>query len=148
MSKYHLGRVAGEGKDAMEFFKDETLRADDRAFMMKLADVVSGAANQVKFNTLVDRISESTDNEIEGDPVKVVEVVQKRFNLSDFEKSGVMQKLIKGGDLTQYGLSNAVTAMSSDVEDYDRASDLERLGGQIIELPKSDWHTISMAKAA
>ena len=115
---------------------------------MKLSDVVAGAADQVKFNTLVERISESTEKDIEGDPIKVVEVVQKRFNLNDDEKSGVMQHLIKGGDLTQYGLSNAVTAMSSDVVDYDRASDLERLGGQIIELPKSDWHTISMAKAA
>jgi hypothetical protein len=56
--------------------------------------------------------------------------------------------LIRGGDLTQYGLSNAVTQMSQDIEDYDRASDLERMGGQIIELPKSDWHTISIAKAA
>ena len=148
MSKYHLGRVAGEGRDAMEFFKDETLRQDDKAFMMKLADVVAGAADQVKFNTLIDRISESTEEDIDGDPVKVVEVVQKKFNLNDVEKSGVMQHLIRGGDLTQYGLSNAVTAMSQDVEDYYRASDLERLGGQIIELPKSDWHTISVAKAA
>ena len=113
-----------------------------------MADVVAGAADQVKFNTLIDRISESTEEDIDGDPVKVVEVVQKKFNLNDVEKSGVMQHLIRGGDLTQYGLSNAVTAMSQDVEDYDRASDLERLGGQIIELPKSDWHTISVAKAA
>ena len=72
----------------------------------------------------------------------------QKFNLDDTEKSGVLQHLIKGGDLSQYGLSNAVTAMSADVEDYDRASDLERVGGQIIELPKSDWHTISVAKAA
>ena len=148
MSKYHLGRVAGEGKDTFEFFKDETLRADDRAFMLKLTDVVRAAADQVAFNVLVDRISETTENEIKGDPVKAVEVVQKKFNLDDTEKSGVLQHLIKGGDLSQYGLSNAVTAMSADVEDYDRASDLERLGGQIIELPKSDWHTISVAKAA
>lgn len=148
MSKYHLGRVSGEGKDAMEFFKDETLRADDKAFMMKLTDVVRAAADQVTFNTLIDRISESTENEIEGDPVKAVEVVQKKYSLNDQEQSGVLQHLIKGGDLSQYGLSNAITAMSQDVEDYDRASDLERLGGQVIELPKSEWKTISIAKAA
>jgi hypothetical protein len=148
MSKYHLGRVAGEGKDAFEFFKDETLRADDKAFMMKLTDVVNAAADRVKFETLVDRISESTEREIEGDPVKAVEVVQKKYGLNDSEQSGVLQHLIRGGDLSQYGLSNAVTAMSQDVEDYDRASDLERLGAQIIELPKSDWKTISVEKAA
>jgi hypothetical protein len=148
MSKYHLGRISGEGKDAVEFFKDETLRADDRAFMMKLTDVVRAAADQVQFNTLIDKISESTENEIEGDPVKAVEVVQKKFGFNDSEQSGVLQHLIKGGDLSQYGLSNAVTAMSQDVDDYDRASDIERMGGQIIELPKSEWKTIAVAKAA
>ena len=47
--------------------------------------------------------------------------------------------LIEGGDLTRYGLSNAVTRYSQDVEDYDRASWLEELGGEVIALPPNDW---------
>ena len=144
LSKYHVGRIAGQGKDAMEFFKDETLQADDKAFMLKLQDVVAAAADDVKFKAIVDRMSETTENEIVSDPIEVIEVVQKKFNLSDGEKSGVLQSLIKGGDLSQYGLSNAITEMSQDQPDYDRASDLERLGGQIIELKPSEWKTISV----
>ena len=29
--------------------------------------------------------------------------------------------------------------------DYDRATDMERLGGVVLELPKSDWSVISEA---
>ena len=35
--------------------------------------------------------------------------------------------------------------MSQDVADYDRATDLEALGGEIIELPKTEWQTLAMA---
>jgi hypothetical protein len=32
--------------------------------------------------------------------------------------------------------------MSQDVDDYDRASELERLGGKVIELPRNDWQKL------
>ena len=45
-------------------------------------------------------------------------------------------------------LMQAVTRASQDVEDYDRASELEQLGGQIIELAPSQWKTIAEARGA
>ena len=57
----------------------------------------------------------------------------------------MLRYLIEGGDLSQFGLHNAVTRMSQDVEDYDRASDLERVGGKIIELSATEWKTIAEA---
>jgi len=38
-----------------------------------------------------------------------------------------------------------LTRASQDVDDYDRATDLERLGGQLIELPRQAWHTLATA---
>jgi len=145
MSKYHVGRIVGEGRDAQEFFKDDTLRADDEAFLLKLRDVVKAAADEVNFKTLVDRMSESTEAKIEGDPVKSVEVVQRKFGFNDEERTGVLTHLIQGGDLSKYGLSNAITRLSQDVGDYDRASEMERIGGEVIELQPSEWKTISKA---
>jgi hypothetical protein len=44
-----------------------------------------------------------------------------------------MELLLRGigpqGDLSAYGLVNAVTYYSDDVEDYDRATEFEALGG-------------------
>lgn len=145
MSRYHVGRVVGEGRDAQEFFKDDTLRANDEAFLLKLRDVVKAAADEIHFKALVGRMSKTTENEIEGDPVKSIEVVQKKFGFNDDERFGVLKHLIEGWELSQYGLSNAITRTSQDLADYDRASDLERFGGKIIELSPSEWRTISKA---
>jgi hypothetical protein len=58
----------------------------------------------------------------------------------------VLRDLIEGGELSGYGLVNAVTHYSQQVEDYDRATELEALGGRLIELPVGEW--ISLAQAA
>lgn len=44
-----------------------------------------------------------------------------------------------------YIVPNAITRMSSDVESYDRATDLERVGAQVIELPRDDWKVLAEA---
>jgi hypothetical protein len=145
LSKYHVGRILGEGKDAHQYFKDDTLKADDEAFLLKLRDVIKAAADEVQFKLLVDKMSQATENEIAADPVKAIEVVQKKFGFTDEERGGVLRHLIQGGELTQYGLSNAITRTSQDAGDYDRASDMERMGGQVIELHPSEWKVIAKA---
>lgn len=149
MRKYHVGRGNGDAGDlAEEFFRDETRNADDKAFWMKVRDVVNGAFNRDVFERIARRMQDSVEAEIVGDPVKVVEVVQRQFQLNDSERSGILTQLIKGGDLTQYGLLNAITRHSQDVKDYDRATELERMGGLVLELPKSDWQEIANPKVA
>jgi hypothetical protein len=80
-----------------------------------------------------------------GDPVKTVEVLASRYDLTDTERSGVLRHLITQGDLSGYGLVNAVTHFSQEVEDYDRATDFEVLGGKLIELPTEEWKGLAQA---
>ena len=47
------------------------------------------------------------------------------------------------GDLSVWGLANAVTRTAEDVADYDRATELEATGGRVIELPRADWRAIA-----
>jgi len=57
-----------------------------------------------------------------------------------------LYSLIQGGDLSKWGLANAVTSIANkETGTYDRAIELQRIGGQIIDLPASDWKTISVA---
>ncbi len=147
MKKYHVGRLAGEGKDAYRFFKDDTLRADDQAFMKKLRDVIAAAASETQFKLLVDELRESTERKVD-DPLGAIQEVTKANSLNDSDSTGILKHFIEGGDLSQYGIAQAITRHSQDVDDYDSATDLERLGGQIIELHPTQWHTIETAKAA
>ncbi len=80
-----------------------------------------------------------------GDPVKAVEVLANRYAFNDIERAGVLRQLIGEGDLSAYGLVNAVTHHSQDVEDYDRATELEAIGGRLIEFSAAEWTPIAAA---
>jgi len=147
MKKYHVGRLAGEGRDAYRFFKDDTLKADDEAFMKKMRDVIIAAANEAQFKLLVDDLRETTERKV-NDPLGAIQEVTKAYSLNDDDSTGVLKHFIEGGDLSQYGIAQALTRHSQDVEDYDKATDFERMGGKIIELKPTQWHTIETAKAA
>lgn len=150
LRKYHVGRVSKgfEFDGAAEFFRDETRQQDDKAFYMKVQDLVKAALEQVTFDKILESMRAAADRQIESaDLQKVAEVTQQQFRLTDTERGSVLKHLIQGGDLSQYGLANAITATANDHEDYDRAVDLERFGGQVIELPQKDWKLISTAAA-
>ena len=42
---------------------------------------------------------------------------------------------------------NAITRQSQDVENYDRATELERTGGKLLEMSNAAWSFIAEAKA-
>lgn len=145
MRKYHVGRGSGdiEFDGAAQFFRDETRKADDRAFWMKVRDVVEGSLDEVKFRMMVERLKEASERKIQIDPVKVVERTKERFVLNEDEQGSVLRHLIEGGELSSYGLHNAVTRTSQDVPSYDRATELERIGGEIISMSSPEWDKLA-----
>lgn len=146
MKRRHLGARHDLTTDSiMELLSDETRKATDKAIWLQVRDVVKGAFNEARFAAQIDRIKETTEQRIEADPVKVVEFTARKFSLTDSERSGVLRHLIEGADLSRYGLFNAITRTAEDLPSYDRASEFERLGAQVIELPRAAWQEIATA---
>jgi len=147
MRKYHTGRSNGTSfEDVQEILRDETKQISDKALWMQVGDVVRTAINQDIFQANVNKMAGTIENKIEGDSVKVVEVVQKTFNFNEGQRSDIMKHLIDGGDLSQYGLCNAVTRTANDQSDYEQATALERAGGKIIDLGPTEWNKLSQTK--
>ena len=146
LRKTHVGRIleSAEGESVVAF-KDDTLLADDRAFFLKVRDVVEAAVSEATFRLVAEKMQKTIGIKFTGDPVKSVEVLADRYSLNDGERAGVLRHLITDGDLSAYGLVNAVTGYSQEVEDYDRATEFEALGGKLIELPGKDWKEIAEA---
>lgn len=132
LRKYHVGKMEDGGEGSYEFFRNETRQADDKAFWMKVRDIVEGSLTEVLFNQIVDKMRKAKGIAIVNDPIKAVEVLSKQHGLNEEEKSGVLKFLVQGGDLSLYGMLNAVTRQSQEVLDYDRATELERIGGDIL----------------
>lgn len=138
--KYHIGR---ELEESWELFSDETLMADDAAFMLKLADIVRTAVDETRFGMVVDKLREAADIRITADIPDVVELTSRQYGFTKNEETDILQHLIEGGDLSLYGLSSAVTRSSQDVPDYDRATTLETAGWQIVTMPSELWRTVN-----
>ena len=139
LRKTHVGRALGAEDDGVTVYKDDTLRADDKAFFLKVRDVVQAAVSEATFRQAAQKMQKTLQIPLSGDPVRTVEVLANRYDLNEAERSGVLRHLIAEGDLSGFGLVNAVTHYSQDVEDYDRATEFEILGGKLIDMPKEEW---------
>jgi hypothetical protein len=149
MNRYHVGRrIDGDGKSVEALFRDETLAADDKALALKLQDVVRASMDQVQFARMLEDMRKATEGEQIAQPVQAVEVLSKTFGLRENEKNSVLENLIRGGDYSRWGALNAVTAVANTHESYDRATELETIGGRILDLKPSEWKSIALAEAA
>nr|DAM37327.1 MAG TPA: protein of unknown function (DUF932) [Caudoviricetes sp.] len=147
LRKYHVGR-ANEAGDNFDIYRNETIEADDRAFMMKIEDTVRAAVDQAKFQQIVNRMREATEARMEAKAVpQVVELTAKEFSLTQDEGNGILGQLIQGGDLSLYGLANAVTRHSQDVTSYDRATELEATGWRIMTMSPALWRRLNEVNA-
>jgi Domain of unknown function (DUF932) len=145
LRKTHVGRALGTDEDALTVFRDDTMRADDLAFFLKVRDVVQAAVTEATFRQTAQKLQRTLNIPLVGNPVRTVEVLAQRYTLNDTERSGVLRHLIAEGQLSGYGLVNAVTHFSQEVQDYDRATEFESLGGKLIELSAAEWKGLAEA---
>lgn len=141
--RYHTGRV-NEATENYELYSDETLEAIDHAFIMKLADTVKAAVDEVRFERVVSIMRGAQEAKITSKDIpQVVELATKEHRFTKEENTGVLEHLIRGGDLSLYGLANAVTRFSQDVESYDRATKLEEVGFSLLNMGTRAWKNIN-----
>ena len=78
-------------------------------------------------------------------PVETVEKAVKVLQLPDFSKDMLMNNLIKEGDLSRWGLANAVTALAHDdnFKAPDKAFSVEVAGRELITMSKKDWASLT-----
>ena len=141
--KNHVGRAAKAVEDSFHIYSDETMEAEDKAFLLKLRDVTMAAIEEGRFAQVVGKLKESAGIPITGKVTEVVELTGKTYGFNTDEQDSILQYLIAGGDLSQYGLSNAITRASQDVESYDRATALEGIGCQLAAMPAAQWKELN-----
>jgi len=139
----HVGRAVKALEDSFQLYSDETIEAEDKAFMLKLRDTTLAALEEARFAQIVGRLQESTQARITGRVQDVIELTGKAYDLNQPEQDSILNYLIQGGDLSLYGLSNAITRASQDVDSYDRATTLEGIGWQVATMPETQWKEIN-----
>lgn len=148
MKRTHVGarhKLVDQVENIDHLLTDQTRQKTDEALWLQVRDVMAAAFDEKRLGDRVARITAAAENKIEGKIEKVLEVTAARFSLNDGERESVLRHLIEGGSLTQYGLHAAITRSAQDVADYDRATDLEYLGGRVLELPRTEWNELALA---
>ncbi len=147
MRRHHVGRRhGGDDENIQHLLSDETRLAADRVLFLKLRDVTRAALDESVWRQQLGKLQAAARNEIPAEALgRVVEVTARRFNLSGAEGEAILAHLQRSADYSQWGLSSAITRHSQDLDSYDRATDLERIGGNVIELSGGAWSNLVSA---
>jgi len=142
---YHVGRQV---EDNAALWAQDTQQADDRAVLLKVRDMVTAAVDAVRFSERVAKMAGLTDIKIGANPAAAIEVLGQKIGATQDETGGILKALIEGGDLSAWGVLNAVTAQAHTAKSYDRAVEFEAAGGQLLEFKPAEWREVLDASVA
>lgn len=145
--RYHIGRGNEAGED-YSLYSSDTLAADDRALMLKVRDTVKAVVDQTRFEKVVQMMRAARDAKITTTDIpQMIELASYDYGFTKKESGGILDHLIRGGELSLYGLANAVTRTAQDVESYDRSTAMESIGYSILGMSREKWNRLNSVAA-
>jgi hypothetical protein len=140
----HLGGKV-KGNSSGIIYQQDTIEAAAQAALLECRDAVTTFADPEYFSKVIETLREAAQSEQTEQPIKAVEVLGKAIGLNQGEQDSILERFIRNADYSKYGMLNAVTNLANDTESYDRASELEVLGGKVLNLSQSQWHEVAQA---
>lgn len=144
----HLGRSTAE-REVQEIMSNETRDMANKALLGTIKDYLAHTMRKDVFEKELNKMRDASERKINNlDLEEVVEVTMQTVGVTGRGvRDGILAALADGNQnagLTQWGLANSFTcAAKMSSIDYDTATDLERAGGQILDLSKTQWTKIS-----
>ena len=130
MRSIHLG---GRNEEGIVDWSARSERLALELVQSKTADAVATFVNYDYLAKVVERLEAKASKRLE-DPGKVVEIVSKQLSFTEQEQAELLNLFVAGGQVTSGGILQAVSALAQVVPDADRASDLEGMAIQAMEL--------------
>ncbi len=124
--KIHLGKKI-TNMDEYETLYDNG--EDDLSVVLK--EEIDKILDSQYYLAVVEKMRNATELFI-PDIANTMEIVTKRYSLSDMEKEAVIRHYLGNKDSTLWGLVNAVTEASKTSPSYERAHQLETIGTRLL----------------
>jgi hypothetical protein len=149
--KSHITGARGDA-DTWGLLTDEAKDADNHALALQMRDVTAAYASRESFDEVLEKIKTAHDDKVEGSPQSAVEAMGKVLALTKKDTASLMDGLLAtigqsgyaGQPVTRATMVNAVTAVAH-TADADSVDDWQKLGGRVLDLPRSDWQRVAMA---
>lgn len=147
LRRNHVGRRMESGED-YSVYCDETLKADDRALSLKIRDSIRALAQPQLFARILAELRDAAQQPPVGNPIAAVSELGKSYPIAQGERDSILMNLIRGADYSKWGMVNAITETANDHPSYDRAVELQTMGGRVLELKPKQWGAIAAARPA
>lgn len=149
--KSHITGARGDA-DTWGLLTDEAKDADNHALALQLRDVTASYASRESFDEILEKMKAAHADTISGSVNAAVESLGKVLTLSKKDTASVLDGLLAtvgqsgfaGQPVTRATMVNAVTAVAHNA-DADSVDDWQRLGGRVLDLPRSDWQRVATA---
>ena len=138
--------------DTWGLLTDEAKDADNHALELNVRDLVAGFSSRDAFDEVLEKMRLAGEDKIEGSPNQAVEALGKVLQLTKKDTGNVLDGLLAtigqagyaGKPVSRATMVNAVTAVANTVQPDD-VDEWQKLGGRVLELPKSDWQRVALA---
>ena len=138
--------------DTWGLLTDEAKDADNHALELKVRDLVGGLASRDSFDEVIEKMRKASEDTITGSSNEAVEALGKVLQLTKKDTKNIFDGLLAtigqagyaGNPVSRATMVNAVTAVANKAQP-DEVDDWQRLGGRVLDLPKSDWQRVAMA---
>lgn len=148
IKKNHIGaKVSGEsGEDVTQSgMRDNGINT---TFLAAVEVTINNALKDATLaKKIADRFKTSKKDTILGDADAVMAAIGKTYQLTQNEVKTMTIYLNKNGDMNRFGVINAVTqyAARNKTATYDRVTEIESVGGSILNMSKNLWKQFAVA---
>lgn len=141
MKIIHVGSRLGIDNGML--LSNDTMRKEDELIVSAARDVLTKLASPEFTQELGKRLRELKGTAAVKSAQAACEHVCKELRMTEGESASVLESFIKDQDYSQWGMVNAVTEVANKTDDYNRASKIEELGNNIIQLNASQWNRVA-----
>ena len=149
--KSHITGARGDA-DTWGLLSDEAKDADNHSLSLQIRDLTAAYASRESFDEVLEKMRTAHADTVNGSPQAAVESLGKVLSLTKKDTASVLDGLLAtigqagytGQPVTRATMVNAVTAVAHQV-DADNVDDWQKLGGRVLDLPRSDWQRVAMA---
>lgn len=145
LRKHHIGRQIGDQVEDYNLYQSDTLAAEMESYKLRIRDVMRDTLSEKRWQEILTNIKSGAEDPVHR-PEPTVVNVSTRYGLNKDEQDKVMYNFIEFGNSNRWNLANAVTATAREVENPDRAYELEKVGWDIMNLDRKQWSDLSDAE--
>lgn len=142
----HLGGKLIEGAQ-YEVLSEKSKRLEDATIISQVSDVMKAMADPRLIEQMANQLKAAANTEQAKSPIAAVDLAVKELPIMESERESILTTFLQDGDFSKWGLASAVTAVANkDETSYDRATELEEIGGKILSMQLNEWKRFAQAE--